>query len=125
MLGEGVTPLLTSTAWTWNAATLRYVAVAADGDLAARQGSWIRTTGAGRAAAELPGIRSSVSLPQLLPGWNMVGVSDTVPATALARPGTGRILAVWWWDTGAQVYVPLDADTKLQRGKGYWVYQQP
>jgi len=118
-------PLLASTAWTWNAATLRYAPVAPGGDLAARQGSWIRTTGAGRAAANLPGIRSSVSLPQLVPGWNMVGVSDTVPATALARPGAGRIPSVWCWDTGAQIYVLLDADTKLQRGRGYWVYQQP
>ncbi|MBT7167098.1 MAG: hypothetical protein HN904_30230, partial [Victivallales bacterium] len=120
-----LSPLLHGTLWTWDTPALRYLPVAADGDLAARRGVWIRTTTAWRAGVTLSGLRSPVSVPQLLPGWNLVGVSDTVPVSALSSSNPGDIAQVWCWDTAAQVYVPLDADTKLQRGKGYWVYLEP
>jgi hypothetical protein len=111
-------PLLVGPVYAWDTAAGNYSAQSY-GSLEAGQG-FLGCIVTGRPMYLLVAATPAADL-NLVPGWNLTGVRQTVPLRDLRAldPTVGQ---VWRWDAMLQAYRVLTPDALLLPGCAYWIY---
>jgi hypothetical protein len=104
--------LITGSVWQWTGTVYQTVET-----LLPNVAYWVYSLEGG--TLQLTGSVPETGVVDLKSGWNMIGVSSEVKASALNVDSTKL---VWRWNAAANSYEQVTADETLKLGEAYWVY---
>jgi hypothetical protein len=106
--------LINGPVWQWTGTAYQTVT-----NLLPNVAYWVYSVAGG--TLNLKGDVSETDVVELQAGWNLVGATREVKASAL-NVDTTKV--VWRWNADTKSYEQVAADEQLKLGEGYWVYAQ-